>query len=156
METGNEIQLRPVENATLIGEAVMEVDIQQTIAPLVRARNWIKLVGIGILVQSVLAILNMAGNMAQGTQVVINLLGLIAFGLPLWAGGLLYGFSNRIRRAAESSNAAETQTALDKLGLAFRLLGIFALLALIAFVLAMLAAMTIPAIIKAREAAGQM
>jgi hypothetical protein len=134
----------------------METDIQQTIAPLVRARNWIKLVGIGILVQSLLAILNMAGNMAQGTQAAINLIGLIAFGLPLWAGGLLYGFSNRIRHAADSSNAAEAQTALDKLSLAFRLLGIFALLALLAFVLAMLAAIALPAIIKAREAAGQM
>jgi hypothetical protein len=116
--------------------------IQRILAPLYLAKGWIKFVGVMAIIQGVFSI--------------FTLWGILICWLPIWMGALLCGASNQIRIACESDNEPAAQTAMQKLGTYFRIMGVLSILTVIVFFVAMFAAILIPAIVRAREVAGQL
>ncbi len=104
--------------------------------PLYRAKGWIKLAGILLIVQGVFSIL--------------SIWGILICWLPIWMGVILMSASNELETAYATEDEAALTTSMGKLGTYFKIFGIFAI------VMAILAALLIPAIVAARDAGAGM
>lgn len=117
-----------------------ESPVQRLIEPLYRAKGWIKFAGVLSIIQGVLTIL--------------SLWGILICWLPIWMGALLCGVSNQIRTAFEADNESAGRTAMEKLGTYFRIMGILTVVGFVLAFIGIFAAILIPAIVKAKQAAG--
>jgi hypothetical protein len=117
-----------------------ESPIHRILEPLYLAKGWIKFVGVLAIIQGVLTIL--------------SLWGILICWLPIWMGVLLCGASNQLALAFATDNEAASRTAMEKLGTYFRIMGILAVIGLVLMVVGFVAALMIPAFMKAREIAG--
>jgi len=99
--------------------------------------------------------MKLAGVMSiiQGVLSILSLWGIVVCWIPIWMGVLLCAASNRIRAAFETDSETEFQTSMEKLGTYFRLVGVLAIVMIVVAVVGLLAAIAIPAFIKARQAA---
>jgi hypothetical protein len=104
--------------------------------PLFGAKGWIRFAG-------VLSIIH-------GALCVLSLWGIVIAWLPIWMGVLLCKTSGALRTAHETGNAEEFRGALQRLATYFRILGVVMLVGLVVGLLAMLAAIAIPALLAAR------
>jgi hypothetical protein len=106
--------------------------------PLYRAKGWIKFVGVLSIIQGVLSIL--------------SIWGILICWLPMWMGVLLCRASNHLRAAYETNNDSEIHYSMEHLGTYFRVSGILALVMVGLALIAMIAAILVPAFAKALRA----
>ena len=85
--------------------------------PLYRARRWMKFAGILTIIAGVLQ--------------VFSIWGIVIAWLPIWMGILLTGAAKQITLACESSDDTAAFTAMDKLRLYFKIMGILMLIFLL-------------------------
>lgn len=112
----------------------MSSSIRDLSESLYQAKGWIKLAGIMSIIQGVIGIL--------------SLWGILISWVPIWIGIILLKASNGLGRAYEMDDATELQQALARLAKYFKIYGILMLIAIIIGVIAMLAAILIPAVVS--------
>ena len=118
----------------------LESPLSRVLEPLYVAKGWIKFVGVLSIIQGVLTIL--------------SLWGILICWLPIWMGVLLCGASNQLALAFATDNETASRTAMEKLASYFRIMGVLAIIGLVIMVVGLVAAIMIPALVKAREMAG--
>ena len=115
--------------------------MQKMIEPLYRVKGWVKFAGVMSII--------------QGAFSVLTIWGIIVAWLPIWMGVLLCSASNKIRTAYETNNEDEFRSSMEKLGLYFRILGIFGIAMIGLAVVGIFIAMLLPALAAVREAANE-
>jgi len=116
-----------------------ESAIQRLGEPLYRAKGWIKFAGVLLIINGVVSI--------------FSLWGILVCWIPIWMGALLCGASNRIRAAVEADDEAAYLAGMEKMGTYFRITGVLTIVGLALAVLAIFAAILIPAVVRARQMA---
>ncbi len=105
----------------------------QLLQPLHDVNGWMKFAGIMTIV--------------MGGLQVLSIWGIIIAWLPIWMGVLLLQSAGNIERAFRDNGEKDISESLTKLGKYFKLYGIFAIVMIVVFVLGIVAAIMIPAII---------
>jgi hypothetical protein len=111
---------------------VTDADSAALLEPLYRSRKWMRLIGI-------LAII---GGALQALTVV----GLIVAWLPIWIGVLLTGAAKYLQLANETGDPIAAVSAMDKLRLYFKVLGVMAVIGLVLGLVGMVLAFMLPAV----------
>ncbi|MCE9614098.1 MAG: DUF5362 family protein [Lentisphaerae bacterium] len=107
------------------------------IEPLYRGKRWIRFVGI----------LSIVG----GALYALSIVGIIVAWLPIWMGLLLNAAAKNIEQAYESGDEIAVVTAMEKLRLYFKIMGVLALVGLVFGAGGILLAILMPALIGARH-----
>lgn len=107
---------------------------------LYRVKGWITLAGVMSIIQGVLS--------------AVSLVGLLVAWLPIWIGVILLKTSKALALAHEQEDEAAMNEALGRLALYFKIYGILMVVGLVVAVLALIAAILIPAFASAITAAG--
>lgn len=115
------------------------LELKQVAEPLYRVKGWMKLAGVMSIIQGVLSIL--------------SIWGILICWIPIWLGVLLCRASNRLRAAYEMDDANELEQSVKGLATYFRLYGVLMLVMLVVSSLAIAAAIVLPVLVKARQAA---
>lgn len=97
------------------------MDIQLLSEPLYRAKGWMKLVAVMMIIYGVLTALTIVGI-------------LIAW-LPIWMGVLLFQSAGQVEIAFNASDEGALLTSLGKLKTYFTIMGILTLIGIVLFVL---------------------
>ncbi len=113
--------------------------LQQMLAPLYRAKGWLKFVGVLSIIQGVLSIL--------------SIWGILICWLPIWLGVILFSAATQVERAFEADDAEAARTSMAKLASYFRISGVLTVIMLVVVFIGVGAAVLIPAIVHARGAA---
>ena len=90
--------------------------MDRTFLPLIEVTAWMKFVGVV--------------NIVIGAISVLTVIGILWGWAPIWLGYLLFSAASRIRAYDELDSDADLELAFDKLGLLFKLYGIFTLIGL--------------------------
>ncbi|WP_018234013.1 DUF5362 family protein [Thioalkalivibrio thiocyanodenitrificans] len=107
-----------MENQTASG------DIRALIEPLHRAKFWMQLIGVMLIISGVLTAL--------------SIVGIIVAWIPIWAGIVLMQAAGAVQRAHESANPQDLGRALGRLRIYFTIFGVFLLIYLLIMVAAMI------------------
>ena len=98
------------------------MDIQALSEPLFRAKGWMKLVAVMMII--------------YGALTALSIIGIIIAWLPIWMGVLLFQSAGQIERAHTAGDEDALVTSLAKLKTYFTITGILTLIGICVFVLA--------------------
>lgn len=118
-----------------------ESAVQQLFEPLYRAKGWMKFAGVLSIIQGILSI--------------FSIWGILVCWIPIWLGAVLCSASNQLRVAFETDDPAAAHVSMDKLATYFRIMGVLTVITLVIALLALFAAILIPAVVKAKQIAGR-
>jgi hypothetical protein len=107
---------------------------------LYRVKGWITLAGVMSIIQGVFS--------------AISLVGILVAWLPIWIGVILLKTSKALAQAHEQEDEAALNEALGRLALYFKIYGILMVVGLVVAVLALIAAILVPAFAAALSSAG--
>ena len=113
--------------------------VQSISEPLYRAKGWIMFAGVMSIIQGVFTIL--------------SIWGIIICWIPIWMCAILCSVSNHLKIAFETENEHELHASMGKLATYFRVFGILAAVMIAFAVIGLVAALAIPAFVRARHAA---
>jgi hypothetical protein len=100
------------------------MDIQTLSEPLYRAKGWMKLVAVMMIIYGVLTAL--------------TIIGIIIAWLPIWMGVLLFQSAGQIDQAYSTNDETALATSLGKLKTYFTIMGILTLIGIVLFVVGFL------------------
>ena len=99
-------------------------DVRSIIDPLVRAKFWMQLIGVMMIIYGVLTAL--------------SIVGIIIAWIPIWAGVVLMQAAGAVQRAHASGDPAEAGQAMGKLRVYFTIFGVLTLIGLVLMIVSLI------------------
>ena len=93
------------------------MDIQFLLAPLIKNSNWLKFLGVILIVQGVL--------------VCLSIIGILVGWIPIWLGVLLFASGTKLDRVRSEDSEVDAIESIEKISLYFKINAILTLIVLV-------------------------